>query len=72
MNKTEKQELIEALHADFTKSPHAILVDFRGLTVPAVTEFRRKVRAGGATYRVVKNTLALRAAKGTAFEKLGD
>ena len=55
MNKTEKQELIEALHSDFTKSPHAILVDFRGLTVPAVTEFRRKVRAGGATYRVVKN-----------------
>jgi len=72
MNKTEKQELIEALHADFTKSPHAILVDFRGLTVPAVTEFRRKVRAGGATYRVVKNTLALRAAKGTALEKLED
>lgn len=70
MNKTEKQELIDALHSDFTKSPHAILVDFRGLTVPAVTEFRRKVRAGGATYRVVKNTLALRAAKGTALEKL--
>jgi large subunit ribosomal protein L10 len=72
MNKTEKQELIDALHSDFTKSPHAILVDFRGLTVPAVTEFRRKVRAGGATYRVVKNTLALRAAKGTALEKLED
>ena len=70
MNKTEKQELIDALHKDFTNSPHAILVDFRGLTVPAVTEFRRKVRAGGATYRVVKNTLALRAAKGTALEKL--
>jgi large subunit ribosomal protein L10 len=72
MNKTEKQELIDALHADFTNSPHAILVDFRGLTVPAVTEFRRKVRASGSTYRVVKNTLALRAAKGTALEKLKD
>ena len=72
MNKTEKQELIDALHADFTKSPHTILVDFRGLTVPAVTEFRRKVRASGSTYRVVKNTLALRAAKGTAIETLND
>ena len=39
MNKTEKQVLIDALHADFGKSPHAILVDFRGLTVPAVTGF---------------------------------
>ena len=72
MNKTEKQELIDALHKDFGKSPHAILVDFRGLTVPAVTEFRRKVRQSGSTYRVVKNSLALRAAKGTAYEQLGD
>src|SRR5687767_9411101 len=72
MNRTEKQEVIDTLHADFEKSPHAILVDFRGLTVPAVTEFRRKVRQTGSTYRVVKNSLALRAAKGTAYEKLGD
>jgi len=72
MNKTEKQELIDTLHADFGKSPHAILVDFRGLTVPAVTEFRRKIRQAGSSYRVVKNSLALRAAKGTAYEKLND
>jgi large subunit ribosomal protein L10 len=72
MNRTEKQELIDALHADFGQSPNAILVDFRGLTVPAVTEFRRKVRQAGSSYRVVKNSLALRAAKGTAYEQLGD
>jgi len=70
MNRTEKQQLIDDLHADFTKSPHAIVVDFRGLTVPAVTEFRRKVRAAGSRYRVVKNSLALRAVKGTALETL--
>ena len=72
MNKTEKQTVIDALHADFEKSPHAVVVDFRGLTVPAVTEFRRKVRQSGSSYRVIKNSLALRAAKGTAYEKLGD
>jgi len=72
MNKTEKQVLIDELHKDFSNSPHVILLDFRGLTVPAVTEFRRKVRAAGSTYRVVKNSLALRAAKGTSYEKLGD
>ena len=70
MNRTEKQELIDTLHAEFDKSPHAILVDYKGLTVPAVTEFRRKVRAAGSRYRVVKNSLALRAAKGTPLEKL--
>jgi len=71
MNRAEKQTLIDDLHQEFGKSPHAILVDFRGLSVPAVTEFRRKVKASGSRYRVVKNTLALRAAKGTPLEKLG-
>ena len=70
MNRAEKQELIEDLHQEFGRSPHAILVDFRGLTVPAVTEFRRKVRQAGSRYRVVKNSLALRALKDTPLEKL--
>jgi len=70
MNRTEKQQLIDTLHADFDRSPNAIVVDFRGLSVPDATEFRRKVRASNSTYRVVKNSLALRAAKGTAVEKL--
>ena len=72
MNRTEKQELIEELHKEFAASPHAVLVDFTGLSVPAVTEFRKKMKASGSRYRVVKNSLALRAAKGTALEKLGD
>jgi large subunit ribosomal protein L10 len=72
MNRTEKQELIEELHKEFAASPHLVLVDFRGLDVPSVTEFRRKVKASGSCYRVVKNSLALRAAKGTALEKLED
>jgi large subunit ribosomal protein L10 len=70
MNRTEKQALIDKLHQDFVRSPHAILVDYKGLSVPAVTEFRRRVRHSGSSYRVVKNSLALRAAKGTPMEKL--
>jgi large subunit ribosomal protein L10 len=71
MNRTEKQQMIDELHKEFEASPHAVLVDFRGLSVPAATEFRRKVKAAGSRYRVVKNSLALRAAKGTPLEKLG-
>ena len=70
MNRADKQVLIEDLHQEFDRSPHAILVDFRGLTVPAVTEFRRRMRQAGSRYRVVKNTLALRAVKDTPLEKL--
>jgi large subunit ribosomal protein L10 len=71
MNRSEKQTLIDTLHQEFGRSPHAVLVDYRGLSVPAVTEFRRKLRAAGSRYRVVKNTLAQRAAQGTPLEKLG-
>ena len=41
-----------------------------GLKVPEVTELRRQVRGVKAAYKVVKNTLAKRALKGTAFEPL--
>ena len=71
MQRAEKAELINELHQEFGRSPHAILVDFRGLSVPAVTEFRRKVRQAGSRYRVVKNSLALRALKDTPLEGLG-
>jgi len=70
MNRTEKREQIDNLREEFGRSSHAIVVDFRGLTVPAVTEFRRKVRQASSRYRVVKNSLALRALKDTPLEKL--
>jgi large subunit ribosomal protein L10 len=70
MNRSEKQAEIDDLHGEFGRSPHAVVVDFRGLSVPAVTEFRRKVRQAGSRYRVVKNSLAHRALKGTPLEKL--
>jgi large subunit ribosomal protein L10 len=70
MNRTEKQQLIDELHKELESSPHAVLLDFRGLSVPAATEFRKRMRASGSRYRVVKNSLALRAAKGTSLERL--
>jgi large subunit ribosomal protein L10 len=70
MNRTEKQQLIDELHKELEASPHAVLVDFRGLSVPAATEFRKRMRASGSRYRVVKNSLALRASQGTALEQL--
>src|SRR5690349_8973086 len=42
-----------------------------GLTVQEVTDLRRKVRAAGASYKVTKNRLTLRALEGTAFKALG-
>jgi large subunit ribosomal protein L10 len=70
VTRAEKEAELQQLEAAFRGSDSAILVDFKGLTVPQVTELRRQVRGAKATYKVVKNTLAKRALKGTSFEPL--
>jgi large subunit ribosomal protein L10 len=72
MNRTEKREAVEALSKDLGQSTNAILFAFAGLKVPEVTELRRQVRGTQSKYLVVKNTLALRATKGTALEPLAE
>ena len=47
-------------------------MDYRGLKVPQVTELRRQLRGAKGSYKVVKNTLAKRALKGTPFESLDE
>jgi large subunit ribosomal protein L10 len=47
---------------------HFVLTEFRGLSVNQATELRRRIRAAGGSYRVIKNRLAKRAAQGTALE----
>jgi large subunit ribosomal protein L10 len=70
VTKAEKAVELEQLETAFKGSETAILVDYRGLNVPQVTELRRQLRSARATYKVVKNTLAKRALKGTSFEAL--
>lgn len=61
---------LQELEGAFRGTESAILVDYRGLKVPEVTELRRQVRGARGQYKVVKNTLATRAIKGTPFESL--
>jgi large subunit ribosomal protein L10 len=70
MNRTEKQQTAESLGEQFRSIDSAILIDYRGLKVVDATEIRRKVREIDGTYVVVKNTLALRAAKDTKMASL--
>ena len=70
VSRAEKERELQDLAAAFNASDTAILVDYRGLDVPAVTELRRQLRGAKASYKVVKNTLARRASKGTSFEAL--
>src|SRR4051812_185290 len=70
VTRAQKQEELTALEGGFKGSESAILVDYRGLNVPQVTDLRRQLKAAKASYKVVKNTIARRAVKGTAFEGL--
>ena len=72
VTRATKEEELHDLEAAFKGSESAVVVDYKGLKVPEVTELRRQVRAARGQYKVVKNTLARRALKGTAFEPLSE
>ena len=68
VTRADKEQELQELTSTFKSADSAILVDYRGLNVPQVTELRRQLRAVRSSYKVVKNTLATRAIKGTSFE----
>lgn len=72
MDKSEKEQAIEELNGKFARAKSAVLAEFSKLDVAAVTQLRKKCRDAGVEYRVIKNTLAKRAAKGTPLESLSD
>lgn len=61
MSKTQRQATVDTLTEQIKASPNLFVTDFSGLNVLKMTEFRRRLRAAGARYVVVKNTLAQRA-----------
>ena len=70
VTRADKVLELEQLEKAFKGSDSAILVDYKGLTVPQVTDLRRQLRHAKSGYKVVKNTIAKRALKGTRFEVL--
>jgi large subunit ribosomal protein L10 len=70
VTRASKETELQELERAFKGTQSAVLVDFKGLKVPEVTELRRQVRAARGEYKVVKNTLAKRALAGTPFAVL--
>jgi large subunit ribosomal protein L10 len=68
VSRAKKIEQADKLSADLKNVKSAIVGSFSKLTVAQDYELRKTVRSAGAKYRVVKNSLAERAAKGTAIE----
>ena len=72
VTRASKEEELQGLERAFKGAESAVLVDFKGLKVPEVTELRRQVRGAKGQYKVVKNTLAKRALVGTPFASLSE
>ena len=72
LNLEQKQAVVSEIAAQLGTAQSVIVAEYRGLNVGAVTELRSKARKSGLYLRVLKNSLARRAVKGTPFEKLSD
>lgn len=70
VTRADKAAELAALEGLFQGADAAVLIDFKGINVPQVTELRRELRRANAAYRVVKNTLARRALAGTPYAVL--
>jgi large subunit ribosomal protein L10 len=70
VSRAEKTTELETLVGAFTGHDVAILIDYKGINVPQVSALRSELRKAKASYKVVKNSLAKRALKGTSFESM--
>ena len=69
VTRAKKIEQVEKLSSELKNVSSLIVATYSKLTVAQDYELRKTLRSAGAKYRVVKNTLAERAAKGTKVEE---
>ncbi len=68
MDRGEKREFVASLASVFAETSMVVVTQNKGLTVAEVSDLRRKMRAGGSTFKVAKNRLAMLALEGTPFD----
>ncbi len=68
LNLEGKKEVVAEVVAKVAKAQTMVLAEYRGTSVANLTKLRSSARAQGVYMRVLKNTLARRAVKGTSFE----
>jgi large subunit ribosomal protein L10 len=68
VEKAKKAEVVEDLNGVFAKAGSVVVAHYTGMTVAQMADLRSRMRANGASFRVAKNRLAVRALKGTPIE----
>ena len=72
MDRTQKEQVVAALHQSITESQAVIVTDFKGIGMEQLAGLRAKMREIGAEFQVAKNTLVKLAAKDTPMDQLSD
>lgn len=65
MEKAKKAEVVESLNGLFNGAGSVVVAHYSGMTVAQMSDLRSRMRAGGASFKVAKNRLAMRALDGT-------
>jgi large subunit ribosomal protein L10 len=68
----KKKEIVKDLHEKFARSKVVIITDYKGLDVATINDLRRRLRAHEIEYKVVKNSLLVRAAEETDVALIKD
>lgn len=68
----DKQQIVSEVNEAATSALSAVLADYRGVSVSALTQLRKNARENNVYLRVVRNTLLSRAVEGTEFECIKD
>lgn len=72
MKTEDKKQIVKDLHEKLLASKIVILTDYKGLDVAEMNDLRNKLREANIEYKVVKNSLLIRAARGTGVELIED
>ena len=72
MKLVEKKEIVADLHEKFSRSKIVIVTDYKGLDVTTINDLRRKLRELEVEYKVVKNSLIIRASEETDVALIKD
>ncbi|MFQ5598402.1 MAG: 50S ribosomal protein L10 [Nitrospiria bacterium] len=72
MNKETKKASMAQLNEKFSRANVAVLADFSGMSVEEIREVKGRLRNAEGEFRVVKNTIAIRAAAGTSLDGVRD
>jgi large subunit ribosomal protein L10 len=70
MNRTQKADLVASMKESLTKSNFVLLLHYRGLSDKALYDLRLNLKSKGVSLKIMKNTLAKVAIKGSDLEVL--